>query len=226
LRRVMTAITVATAGLAVSAASAEAADLTLDPVAPCYLSGTSATISGTGFAAGAGITVTEDGKPRGSTVADTSGAFAATWNFGGLKAAKSHTITATDGTTTASLTYMGTTHQVATKNKNGKPGKKVKLRGYGFLFGKKAFMHVRGHGIKSDKFLARPKAPCGTFTVKKAFVPSNAPIGTYRVQFDAKKKFSKRTKPRLVSQLTVFRTFSSASAFAGSALSASWTTVR
>jgi len=53
-------------------------------------------------------------------------------------------------------------------------------------------MHVRGHGIKSDTRIARPKAPCGTFVVKRAFVPSGAPVGKYRVQFDASKRFSKR----------------------------------
>jgi hypothetical protein len=218
----MKAMFVATAGLAATAATADAATLSLSPVKACYLSGESATISGSGFAAGGNISVTEDGEDRGATVADTSGAFAATWRFGGLNAAKAHTITATDGTTSAAVTYMGTTHRVATPKRRSKPGKKVKLRGYGFLFGKKAFMHVRGHGIRSDVFLARPKAPCGTFTVKKRIVPPSAKFGEYRVQFDARKRFSKKTKPSLAYPLTVFPV-ASGSAFAGTAVATRWT---
>ena len=217
MRRVMKAITVATAGLAATAATADAASINLSPVQSCYLAKKSATLNGAGFTPGGFVNVTVDGQSGGGTQADTAGNFAGQFNFGPMNAVKTHTITATDATDTtitATTTFVGTTHQVATKNSRGKPGKKVKLRGYGFIFGRKAFMHVRGHGIKSNKFLARPKAPCGTFTVKKAFVPSSAPIGKYRVQFDHVKKYSKRTPEKLVYELTVFRTFNS-TAFGG-----------
>lgn len=217
MRPVMKAITVATVGLAATAAKANAATLSLDPAKQCYLSGTTATISGTGFTPGGTVNVTNDGEARGSTVADTSGAFTGTWTFGGLKAVKSHMLVATDATnpaTQGSLSYVGTTQQVATKDSRGKPGKKKKLRGYGFIFGTKAFMHVRGHGIKSNVFLKRVKAPCGTFTVRKAFVPSGAPVGKYRVQFDHKKGYKKNRAGSIAYELTVFRTFNS-TAFGG-----------
>jgi hypothetical protein len=217
LRRVMKAFTLATAGLAAMTATAQAASISLSPAQSCYLTGKSATLNGAGFTASGVVNVTIDGQNGGSTQADTAGNFAGTFNFGRMDAVKTHTITATDATNpaiTASTSFVGTRHQVASKSNRGKPGKKSKLRGYGFIFGRKAFMHVRGHGIKSNKFLARPKAPCGTFSVRKAFVPSNAPVGTYRVQFDHKKKYSKRTPERLVYQLTVFRTFNS-TAFGG-----------
>jgi hypothetical protein len=213
----MTTITLATAGLAAAASAANAASINLSPAQSCYLTGKSATLNGAGFTAGGFVNVTVDGQPGGGITADTAGNFAGGFNFGPMNAVKTHTITATDSTNpaiTASTTFVGTRHQVASKTNRGKPGKKSKLRGYGFIFGKKAFMHVRGHGIKSNKFLARPQAPCGTFTVRKAFVPSGAPVGKYRVQFDHKKKYSKRTPEKLVYELTVFRTFSSA-VFAG-----------
>jgi hypothetical protein len=209
----MKTITLATVGLAVTAGAAEAATISLSPVQSCYLAGKSATLNGAGFTAGGVVNVTVDGQPGGSTQADTAGNFAGQFNFGPMDAVKTHSITATDATNpalTASVSFVGTTHQVASKSNRGKPGKKSKLRGYGFIFGRKAYMHVRGHGIKTNKFLARPKAPCGTFTVRKAFVHSNAPVGKYRVQFDHKKKYSKRTPEKLVYELTVFRTFNSA----------------
>ena len=220
MRRVMKATTLATVGLAALAATAQAApSITLSPVQACYTDEDSATLTGAGFTAGAGVNVTVDGLSGGSITADTAGGFAGAWNFGQMKGVKTHTITATDATNpalTASLSFVGTTHQVKASAR-GKPGKKSKLRGFGFIYGSKAYMHVRGHGIKSDTRIARPKAPCGTFVVKKAFVPSGAPVGKYRVQFDASKRFSKRTQHKLVYQLTVFRTFSSA-ATAGFAL--------
>jgi hypothetical protein len=210
----MTAITAATVGLAATAATANAATLTLDPQKGCYLSGTTATLTGAGFTAGAPVTLTQDGQPAGTPTADTAGGFAGQYGFADLKAVKTHTITGTDGTNTASVSFVGTTQQVATKDSRGKPGKKKKLRGYGFIFGKKAFMHVRGHGIKKNTFLARPDAPCGTFTVRKAFVTSNAPVGKYRVQFDHKKGYKKNRAGSVAYELTVFRTFNS-TAFGG-----------
>ena len=217
MRRVMTAITVATVGLAATAA-ADAATLALDPAKTCYLKGEQATLSGTGFTAGGSVNVSVDGNDEGVLTADTAGNFAVQFNFvGELNAVKSHPITATDATNpaiTATLPFVATTQQVALRNRNGKPGKKSKMRGYGFVFGKKAFMHVRGHGIKSNKFLARTEAPCGTFTVKKAFVPSSAPVGVYRVQFDHKKAYKKKRAGSIAYELTVFRTFNS-TAFGG-----------
>jgi hypothetical protein len=217
LRRVMTAITVATVGLATTAATASAASINLSPLQSCYLATKSATLNGAGFTPGGFVNVTVDGQSGGGTQADTAGNFAGQFNFGPMKAVKTHTITATDATNpaiTATTTFVGTTHQVVFPKRSGKPGKKVKLRGYGFIFGPKAFMHVRGHGIKSNKFLARPKAPCGTFTVRKAIVPSDAPVGKYRLQFDHVKRYSKRTPEKFLLQLTVFRTFNS-TAFGG-----------
>jgi hypothetical protein len=210
----MKTITVATVGLAATAATAQAAPTITLTASPCYIAGETYTVSGAGMAPNSTVTFAVDGSAIPvSQPTDAAGNYSLPMRFGQMDAVKTHTMTATDTSNpalTASVQFVGTTHQVATRNSQGKPGKKRKLRGYGFIFGPKAFMHVRGHGIKSDKFLKRPKAPCGTFTVKKAIVPANAPSGKYRVQFDHKKRYSKRTPHRQVYELTVFRTFSSA----------------
>jgi hypothetical protein len=209
LRRFVTAFTVATAGTAALAAAADAATVAIAPAKACYLAGDLVTITGTGFSAGGVIDVAIDGESLGQRTAAADGTLSLPLSFGTMKAVKQHTLTMTDtGTTVAgSATYTGTTHQVATKNRQGRAGRKVKLRGYGFLNGPKAYMHVRGHGIRSNVFLARPKGPCGTFVVRRRFVPPTAASGQYKVQFDAKKRYSKKTRPRLVYPLTVFRTF-------------------
>jgi hypothetical protein len=208
------------------AATAQAATVAITPVKGCYLTGESDTLSGAGYTPNGSVSIAVDGTTVFSLTADASGNIGTTLRFGTMKAVKSHSLTATDAANpalTATVSFVGTTHQVATKSGRGKPGKKVKLRGYGFLFGRKAYMHVNGHGIHTTTFLARPKAPCGTFTVKKKLVRKGAPIGKYKVQFDARKKFSKKTRPRLVYPLTVFPVASGASAFAGVALNQAWT---
>jgi hypothetical protein len=213
LGRVKTTITLAMVGLAAAGvATAEATTVALDPVKPCYLAGEDVGLSGTGYTASGTVSFAVDGQTIFTEVADTAGNFATGLHFGQMKAVKTHTLTATDATNpavTASLNFVGTTQQVATRDSRGKPGQKKKLRGYGFIFGKKAYMHVRGHGIKSNKFLKRVTAPCGTFTVRKAFVPSSAPIGKYRVQFDHKKAYKKNRPGAIAYELTVFRTFNS-----------------
>ena len=223
MRRVMKAFTVATVGLAATAATSQAATLALTPPKACYLSQETATLTGAGFTANAPVTLTEDGQPAGTPTADAAGGFSGGYRFVGLKAVKAHTITATDGTNTASVTFTGTTYQVATKQSTGRAGKKYKLRGYGFLFGAKAYMHVRGHGIRRDMLLARPKAPCGTFVVKRRIVPPTASFGNYKVQFDAKRRYSKKTANALHFTLRVFPRASSAMA---SLVGAGWTQVR
>jgi len=218
LGRVKKTITLATVGLAAAGvATADAATVALDPVKPCYLAGEEVGLNGTGYTAGGSVSFAVDGQTIFSETADTAGNVTSGLHFGRMDAVKTHTLTATDGTNpalTASLNFVGTTQQVASKSSRGKPGKKTKLRGYGFIFGKKAFMHVRGHGIKSNKFLKRVTAPCGTFTVRKAFVPSSAPVGKYRVQFDHKKAYKKKRAGSIAYELTVFRTFNS-TAFGG-----------
>ena len=206
--RVTKTITLATVGLAAAGvATAQAATVALDPVKPCYLAGEDVGLNGTGYTAGGTVSFAVDGQTIFTEVADTAGNVATGLHFGRMDAVKTHALTATTN-------FVGTTQQVATRNTNGKPGQKKKLRGYGFIFGKKAYMHVRGHGIKSNKFLKRVKAPCGTFTVRTAFVTKNAPVGKYRVQFDHKKAYKKNRAGSVAYELTVFRTFNS-TAFGG-----------
>ena len=228
MRRVMKAFTVATAGAATLATAADAATVSITPMKPCYLTGESDTLAGSGFTANGQIDVAVDGASVFTLTADAAGTFTTTLQFGGMRAVKTHTLTATDVTNPAikaTVSFVGTTHQVATNNAQGPAGKKVKLRGYGFLFGRKAYMHVRGHGVRTDTLLGRPKAPCGTFVVRKRLVRSGAPTGRYRLQFDAKARYSKKTRPRLIYELSVFPTASSASVFAGATLNQSWTQV-
>lgn len=228
MRRFATAFTVATAGMAATAATSQAATVSVTPVKPCYITGEVDTLGGSGFTAGGTANIAVDGTSVFGVDVDAAGNFSTSLQFGTMKAVKTHTLTATDSTNpaiTAPVSFVGTVHQATIKPSRGLAGKKRKMRGYGFLNGPKAYMHVRGHGIRSDVLVGRPSGVCGTWgPTRKRIVPTNAASGDYRVVFDAKKKYSKKTRPRLVYVLTVYRTFHS-SAFAGAARFSGWTKV-
>jgi hypothetical protein len=227
LRRYATAFTVATAGLAATAASAQAATVGFAPGKACYLSGEEVTVSGTGYTPMGFVDISIDGRSLGQLQADAAGAVTSPLRLGGFKGAKTHTVTATDVTNAAlvgTAPFSGTTFQVTVKPKHARAGKKLKLRGYGFLSGPNAYMHVRGHGYTSDSRVGKSSGPCGQWSAKRRIVPASAASGKYKVQFDHKRKFSKKTKPRLRGTMTVTRTFSS-TGFGGAAPLYAWTQV-
>jgi hypothetical protein len=212
LRRVVTAFFAATVGTAVFAGAAQAAaTLTIAPVKACYLAGDEVTATGTGFTPGAPIDFSIDGTSLGQLPADATGIVAADVTLGAMKGARTHTLTATDmgnPALTVSKPYTGTTLHIDVTPKHAKAGKKLRVKGYGLLAGKKVYMHVRGpHHYKSDTKVARAKGPCGTFKIHRRIVGKSARGGAYTVEFDAKKKFSKHTTPQTGGTLTVTKTF-------------------
>jgi hypothetical protein len=200
LRRFATAFTVATAGMAAAAATSQASTVSITPLKPCYITGESDTLSGTGYTPNGSIGIAVDGTEVFPLVADAAGNFTTSLQFGAMKAVKTHTMTATDKTNpalTGSVSFTGTIHQVIVKPANGPAGKKRKLRGYGFINGPKAYMHVRGHGVHSNVSLGRPQGVCGVFETRKRIVSSHAASGKYRVQFDANKTTTFLSRERI-----------------------------
>lgn len=223
---------VAAAGTAAMAATADAATLTIAPVKACYLTGEAITAAGAGFTPNGAFEVKLDGTSLGQRDARPDGTFAVTITLGTMRAVKSHALSATDVTDpalTAGASFMGTQNIVTVKPKDAKAGDKLRIRGYGFLAGPRVYMHVRGHGYSTDKRVGNAAAPCGTFATRKRIIPATATPGFYRVQFDARRRYSKKTKPRVKGRMHVFRRFSAtsarASAFAGVSVSQSWTRV-
>jgi hypothetical protein len=211
-----------------TAATAQAAPtIGIAPVKSCYLSGETVNFLGGGYTPGAYVDISIDGESLGQLLVNPSGAIGGSIAFGSLKGAKAHTVTATDTTNpalTVSLSFNGTTRQVTVKPQHARAGKKLKIRGYGFLSGPNAYMHVRGHGYRADTRVGKAQAPCGTFAAKRRIVPRTASSGRYSVQFDHKKRYSKKTQPRVRGTMTVSRTFSS-TGFGGASPLYGWTQV-
>jgi hypothetical protein len=201
----------ATVGTAVLAGTAQAATLTVTPDKPCYLGGEQATLNGSGFTPNGQVNATFAGL-SGVFSADASGVVEPlTLTFPGVKGIKTVAATLTDATNpaiTATRNFTTTRLHVDVNPTNAKAGKKLRLKGYGLLGGKKVYMHVRGpHHYKSDTKIATTKAPCGTFKTHRKIVPAGARSGKYKVRFDAKKKYSKKTTPQTGGTLTVTKTF-------------------
>jgi hypothetical protein len=208
------ALTTAVAGAAM-AGTADAATIGIAPAKPCYLSGETITAQGAGFTAGGPVDVKIDGTSLGQIGADASGAIGAVIKLGTMRGAKSHALTATDLTNPsvlATASFLGTTNTVSVKPKQASAGKPRRLKGYGFFAGPNVYMHVRGHGYKADRRIAKPEAPCGTFVVRKRIVPAGSTPGRYRVQFDARRRYTKKTRPEVHGTLRVFRRARSSSA--------------
>jgi hypothetical protein len=210
LRRVAMAFIAATVGTAAVAGTAQAASLTAIPAKACYVSGEQTEVDGTGFTPNGAVGATFAGLST-TVFADPAGAIGLQLTFPGVKGIKTLPVTATDVTNpalTATLNLTATRLHVDVNPTNAKAGKKLRIKGYGLLSGKKVYMHVRGpHHYKSDTKVAKTKAPCGTFKTHRKIVPASARPGKYKVRFDAKKKFSKQTTPQTGGTLTVTKTF-------------------
>jgi hypothetical protein len=240
LRRFATALTAVMAGTAAPAATAQAQAISITPAKACYLTGEKVSLSGSGFTAGGGVAVTLDGRSLGDPLtADGAGNIAAEVGFGTMRGVKTHALTATDTgnpALTSTASFVGTTLRVTVKPANATAGRKLRVRGQGLLAadgslaGRNVFMHVRGPGgYKADRRVSRLKAPCGSFAARKRIVEPDAANGVYRVQFDAARKFSKKTRPRFPGEMTVYTRPASAGAraslFGGAELARRWTSL-
>ena len=230
MRRVGMAFTLATAGMAASVGTAEAASLSIAPAQSCYLSGQSPNVFGSGYTPNGPVNAAF-GAATTTTTADAAGNIGLVLEIPGVKGVKGYSVAATDVTNTAltaSLPLLVTRLHVDVNPTHAAAGKKLRIKGYGLLGGPKVYMHVRGPGhYRSDGRIAESHAPCGTFKVHRKIVGAGARAGAYKVRFDAKKKYSKKTTPQTGGTLTITHTFHAvgahAAAFGGAGAIQRWT---
>ena len=165
MRRLATVGTAVVVGTGASAGAAHAAAIAITPAKACYLSGEKITLTGNGYTPDFPVEVALDGTSLGQLAADPAGNIAAEITLGRMRGAKSHALSAVDttnGANAATASFLATTFQVTVKPRNTRAGRRLKLRGYGFMGMANVFMHVRGPGgYKSDNRLARPQGRAG-----------------------------------------------------------------
>jgi hypothetical protein len=229
VKLIRTALFIGTILAAALPAVASAATLTVDK--PCYRTLQDAVASGTGFIPNAPVNFTLDGQPftdpANPPTADAAGNLNAGFGIGSPPGKqKTYVLAASDGTNSAQTTFTATRLDVNVTPKRGNPGKKKRVKARGFDRGKILRYHVRGPRKKNGK-VGKVKGPCGKVSKRVRIFKAHFPVGTYTVQFDQKKKYSKRAEPRVVFNVTIFRVFrprAGASAFGD--VGQTWTRLR
>jgi hypothetical protein len=206
---------------AAGTASAATVPATLAVNAACYVVGRTAppiTISGSGYAAGDEVSVSDRNGLDATATVDAAGQFTVTTKApvpdlrrpGQVK----DTITAKDfnangttyvGTTT---TYLSALAAAANKTRRA-PGLqaltfRTKWSFSGFPVGRTIHAHyLFGGKVVANQAFGRAKGPCGTLTVTKRLFPSTPHHREYRLQIDAARRYAKTTTPRLDSKVGV-----------------------
>ena len=196
-------------------ASAHAATLTLAPAKPCYRSSESVVMAGAGFTAGAGASVSLDGQSLGTLTADAAGNFGSPLRFGGFRGVRRHSLTATDSANPAnlgSISFLGSALTVRVRPAQGAPGRRLRVRSTGFTTGRRLWAHILRRGFRRDVRIGRLRGPCRRGNTRRRIFRQNARAGVYTVQFDTKRRYSRRTAVRVRFRVTVSRRFGAASA--------------
>jgi hypothetical protein len=218
-RRGLLHVSITAGALVVPAvAAAQASAATLAVAAPCYVNVNSAKgspidITGTGYTPGDSITVqgtavfgTTTAGPDGSINLVTTGPILP---FPGPGTGTT-TLTAQDQTTgAANLAQTAVTvanFSVDTQPSVAKPSRKVTWRFSGFLPGHSIYIHYLHKGkVLNRMAFGKAKGPCGTLKARDKFYPGGHPhFSTYQVVFDQVKRYTKRARPRISTNLRFF----------------------
>jgi hypothetical protein len=224
----LTALAAAVTALTVPA-TASAATLAVAPQLPCYGSGHSVNLLGTGFTPNlmSGVSVTKDGEGIGSLSTDATGAFNGSLRLGQRNGRRTSTYTATDTTNptlTASTQITVSEADVTLRPKSGSPGRRVRIKAVGFTAsgGKRLWAHVTRNNRTRNLAVGKLKGACKGLTKKRRLLRRGAPVGVYVVQFDAFKKYKPRRPQSVGFTITVRRIVRPAAAASASGWSRAW----
>jgi hypothetical protein len=181
----------------VVAAPAQAATLTLVGSKSCYRAGDTLTLTGSGFTAGGQASIALEGKDLGAVPTDAAGNFSTPLSIGALKGVSTRTLIATDAANPANVAqaeFLGSALDVTVRPRNGGAGRKLRVNASGFTTGKRLYAHIVRKGYRRNVFIGKLKGPCRTLKLRKRVLPGSTPTGVYTVQFDTKRRYSKKTK--------------------------------
>jgi hypothetical protein len=178
-------------------AQAQAATLAVAGDKTCYRLGDALIVSGTGFTPGAPVSFTLDNQDLGSLTADAAGNISAPLTIGTLQGIRTRTLIATDAAnpaTVASAQFLGSALSVTVRPRTGTAGRKLRIGAAGFTTGKRLYAHVLRKRYRRNVFIGRLKGPCRTLKARRGVLPAGLSAGQYTVQFDTKRRYSKKTK--------------------------------
>lgn len=198
-------------------ASAEAAALALAPVKACYRTGETVSLSGSAFSPAANASVAIDGQALGTVPTDAAGNLATPLTFGRFSGVGQHAVTATDSANAAnvgSVAFTASAVTVRVRPESGRPGRRLRIRATGFTTGKRLWAHILRPGFRRNVRVGRLRGPCRRGNVRRRIFNPDAASGRYTVQFDTKRRYSRRTTVRVRFRVRVRRASGAASAAA------------
>jgi hypothetical protein len=207
MRRWLVAGVVAAAVLILPASSMAAA-LAVFPPKPCYRSGERVTLFGTGFTPNASAAVALDGKPLGFATSNAQGTLSGQVRLGSIRGERNRVLTAVDQANQAnqaSVPFHATGVAVSVKPRRAGPGKRVRVKAYGFTGSRRLYAHVRRGRFRRNVGLGRLKGSCGKLSRRVKVLSKGTRPGIYIVQFDGKRRYSKKTVPAITYRVTIFR---------------------
>jgi hypothetical protein len=208
MRRWLTAGTVG-AALLVLPCSALGATIGLAPKKPCYRSGEQIFIGGSGYTANTPAEITLDHKSLGQTVANAQGMIFGVLSLGLVSGERNRLLAATDGANAANfatLTLHASGVAVNVRPRRAGPGRAVRITARGYTSSKRLYAHIRRGHFHRNAAVGRLKGACHKLSRRARLFPPGTRTGVYSVQFDGKRRYSKKTTPRILYRVTIFRT--------------------
>ncbi len=197
-----------TAVALIAPANSLAAALAVLPTKSCYGSGEEVTLFGTGFTPNSSAAVAIDGKQLDFAPSDAEGVIRGKLTLGSIRGERNRVLTAVDQANQANV-GVAPLHAsgvaVSVKPRRAGPGKRVRVKAYGFTGSRRLYAHVRRGRFRRNVELGRLKGSCRKLSRRiKIFSRGTSP-GIYIVQFDGKRRYSKKTVPAITYRVTIFR---------------------
>jgi hypothetical protein len=177
-------------------AAAQAASLSVAPLKACYRAGERVALTGSGYTPGGNVQINSDGRVVGTTTADAAGGFAGTLRLGVPSGERLKTYSGVDTSNTAnsaSLQLRVSRLKVTVEPENGQPGRLLRVGARGFTTGGTLYAHVVRGRYRRNVRIGRLKGACRKLSVSKRIFRRRTSAGTYLVQFDTRRRYSRRT---------------------------------
>jgi hypothetical protein len=229
LRSAVAPAVLATLGIAASGASAQAPTPKLSASYPCYGSGESLLLSGSGFTPQAPIALSVSGQQLATVGTDPDGGFTArVQSPGGLFGTTLLRFTAVDGTRrslrAATTVRIATTDVVVTPTIGG-PARVRRIRAWGFFDARAVYAHIKRHGARRARNirLGSPSGACGRLDIERRLFSAGVRPGAYTLQFDTLRRYYPNLESGVSYVVAIFGPASSrASAWPGGGLTAAF----
>jgi hypothetical protein len=204
LRSAVALAILATLGTGAGSASAEALAPQLSAGYPCYGSGESLLLSGSGFTPREVVALSVSGQQLGTVGTDPDGGFTARVQAPtGLVGTILLPFSATDQAqpdVRADTTVRIVTTDVIVTPAVGSPSRLRRIRAWGFFDARPIYAHVKRRGARHARNirLGTPSGACGRLDTRRRLFPNDVRPGTYTLQFDTLRHYY----PNLASSVT------------------------